>query len=65
MANPRPIPPEIKEANRRRALELVDAAPDTRTAEFDAVMRTVVLPAYREVLARQAAECEQGGATDS
>ncbi len=55
----RPIPPEIKAANRARALELVAERGDRpMTPEFAAVMRTVFLPAYRQVLADEA----QGGA---
>lgn len=52
--NTRPIPPEIKAANRARALELVAERGDRpMTPEFAAVMRTVILPVYREVLAEQ------------
>lgn len=57
--NTRPIPPEIKAANRARALELVAERGDRpMTPEFAAAMRTVFLPAYRQVLADE----DQGGA---
>lgn len=50
-----PIPPEIKAANRARALELVAERGDRpMTPEFAAAMRTVFLPAYRQVLADEA-----------
>jgi len=52
----RPLPPEIKAANRARALELVAERGDRpMTPEFAAAMRTVFLPAYRQVLADEAA----------
>lgn len=50
MSDTPPIPAEIKAANRRRALELAAQAPGTHPAGFAAVMRTVILPRYREVL---------------
>ncbi|QMU22883.1 hypothetical protein [Gordonia rubripertincta] len=50
----RPLPPEIKAANRARALELVAERGDRpMTPEFAAAMRTVFLPAYRQVLEEQ------------
>ncbi|MDH3021558.1 hypothetical protein QEN41_16370 [Gordonia alkanivorans] len=63
------IPPEIKAANRRRALEIAAQAPATSSPAFVHLMRTVILPAYREVLEKQAAAerrtDEQGDATDT
>lgn len=51
-----PIPPEIKAANRRRALELAAEAPGTHPAEFATAMRTVFLPAYQRAVAGRNSE---------
>ncbi len=51
----RPIPPEVKAANRQRALALAAQAPapEDRPPVFAHWMRDVFLPHYRELLAEQ------------
>ena len=51
------IPPEIRAANRRRAVEFAEKNADIpKPPEFVQWMREVFLPAYRELLAEQQAQ---------
>ena len=51
------IPPEIRAANRRRAVEFAERnAHIPKTPEFHAWMRDVFLPRYRELLAEREAQ---------
>lgn len=50
----RPIPPEVKAANRQRAQALAEKNADIpKTPEFAHWMRDVFLPHYRQLLAER------------
>lgn len=51
---PRPIPPEVKAANRARAVEFAKRNADVpKPPAFAHWMRDVFLPHYRELIAEQ------------
>lgn len=49
----RPVPPEVKAANRQRALEIAKSRPEVHPPVFEHWMRDTFLPRYRELLAQQ------------